>query len=139
MFAKHYDYCIFLVTSYLLNSQALIQLVRLYRYAKLWPASLLKLPQVFGMCNIWVILRRNIIKPRPAQFFHIQSFQIRCHQMKCKFVFLSFVPKNLSNDIISGIFDCKKVDQDLFYHKDIYMYYISSQNDPNITHTKNHL
>ena len=35
-------------------------------------------------------------------------------------------------------FDSEKVDQnEVFHYKDIY--YISSQNDPNITHTKNYI
>ena len=57
----------------------------------------------------------------------------------CKLVFLCFfAPKiHLNNDIMSTNFDSEKVDQDeFFYHKDILH---SSQNDPNITHTKNHI
>ena len=44
---------------------------------------------------------------------------------------------NSPNDIISGNFDSEKVDQDGIFI--IKIYYISSSNDPNITHTKNHI
>ena len=43
---------------------------------------------------------------------------------------------NSPNDIISANFDSEKVDQDGIFI--IKIYYISSSNDPNITHTKNH-
>jgi hypothetical protein len=45
---------------------------------------------------------------------------------------------NSPNDIISGNFDSEKVDQDgiSFIVK---IFYISSSNDPNITHTKNYI
>ena len=49
-----------------------------------------------------------------------------------------FCTKNTPIDIISGNFDSEKVDQDeVFYY--IKIHYISSQNDPNITHTKNYI
>jgi hypothetical protein len=41
---------------------------------------------------------------------------------------------------ISGNFDSEKIDQDwIFHYKDIMIYYISSSNDPNNTHAKNHI
>jgi hypothetical protein len=52
---------------------------------------------------------------------------------------LFFFTKNSTNDIISGNFDSEKVDQDeVFYYKDTF-HFISFQNDPNITHTKNYI
>jgi hypothetical protein len=45
---------------------------------------------------------------------------------------------NSPNDIISGNFDSEKVDQDgIFYYKDISHFFF--YNDPNITHTQNHI
>jgi hypothetical protein len=51
---------------------------------------------------------------------------------------LFFCIKNSPNDLISGNFDSEKVDQDEVFYT-IKIYYISSSNDPNITHTKNHI
>jgi hypothetical protein len=62
----------------------------------------------FGMCNTWVILRRNVIylyskKPHLDQLFHCRSSR-----------YVS------PNDIISANFDSEKVDQDgIFYCKDV--------------------
>ena len=95
------------------------------------------------MCNIWVILRRNIMylyskKPLLDQLCHCQSSRYdalgeflvqKTGELIC----------NSPNDVISANFDSEKVDQDgIFYCKDT-VHYISSSNDPNITHTKNHI
>ena len=91
------------------------------------------------MCNIWVILRRNVRylyskKPHLDQLFH-------CHVIRCHLVNFWYkknkgkVICNSPNDIISANFDSEKVDQDGIFI--IKIYYISSSNDPKNTH--NHI
>jgi hypothetical protein len=78
-------------------------------------------------------------KPHLGQLF-------RCQSSKYDVIRWIFGTKNKGklicnspNDIISGRFDSEKVDQDeIFYYK-FKIYYISSSNDSNITHTKNHI
>ena len=77
------------------------------------------------MCNISVILRRNVMylysqKPHLDQLFHCQSS--RYHVIRWIFGTKNKgkLICNSSNDIISGNFDSEKVDQDgIFYYKDI--------------------
>jgi hypothetical protein len=90
---------------------------------------------IVGMCNIWVILRWNVIylyskKPHLDQLFHCQSSRydvirwIFGTKNKGKLICKS------PNDIISGNFDSEKVDQDgTIYYKDLkYSLIIQEQN-----------
>jgi hypothetical protein len=80
---------------------------------------------IFGMGNIWVILRRNVMylyskNPHLGQLFH-------CQNSRYDVIRWIFGTKNKGklicnspNDIISANFDSEKVDQDgIFYYKDI--------------------
>jgi hypothetical protein len=79
----------------------------------------------FGMCNIWVILRRKVMylyskKHHLDQLFHCQSSRYDV----IRWIFYTNnkgkIICNSPNDIISGNFDNEKVDQDgIFYYKDI--------------------
>jgi hypothetical protein len=83
---------------------------------------------IFGMGNIWVILR-NVIKtnnifcskkPHLSQLFRCQSFRIRGHLVNFWYKKQRTTNCNSPDDIVSGNFDSEKVDQDeVFYHKDI--------------------
>ena len=87
----------------------------------------------FGMCNIWVIRRRNVIylyskKPHLDQLFHCQTFRIRCHSVNFWYIpLMTSYPETLT---------VKKLIKMEFFT--IKIYYISSSNDPNITHTKSY-
>ena len=73
---------------------------------------------IFGLCNIWVILRRNVIylnskKTSSSSTFSLSKFP----DMRSLAEFLVQKNKgklicNSPNDIISGHFDSEKVDQD---------------------------
>ena len=50
---------------------------------------------------------------------------------------LFFLYQNSPNDVTSGTLTVKKLTKMCFFT--VKMYYISSQNDPNITHTENYI
>jgi hypothetical protein len=97
---------------------------------------------IFGMCNICVIQRRNVIylynkKSHLDQLFHCQfPDMMSLGELQISFP-LFFCTKNSPNDIISGTLTVKKLINISYFV--IKIHYISSQNDPNITHTKNYI
>jgi hypothetical protein len=97
---------------------------------------------IFGMCNIWVIRRRNVIYPYNKkshldQLFHCQSFRIWCHKVNCNLVLLCFLYQKFTKWHHIWNFDSEKFNQEEVLT--IKIHYISSQNNPNITHTKNYI
>jgi hypothetical protein len=126
-----------------------------FSFHKLWlsvpPFKVRLTPNIiFVFCNIWVILRRNVIylyskKPPLDQLFHCQSSRYDVIRWIFGTKNKGELFRNSPNDIISGNFDSEKVDQDgIFYCKDILYFDLQFFFEwPKLycdyTHTKNYI
>ena len=81
--------------------------------------------------NTWVIRRRTFSLSKFPDMMSLGEF------LQISFPLFFHCTKNSPNENISRNFGSEKVDQDEVFA--IKIHCISSQNDPNITHTKNYI